>query len=287
MISFNCSVSGDKKFLCDYTVEMQIMPNTKKVMTESMIKEFPIVEQERIACVHVSYITRPFNEKFLAPTWQQLNLANYIQLANRIGFKYLLVHGPESINEWKLFYGTIDVLKQIVKKVNSANKLNKCKAEIIIEMPSFKSGFIDYLKTEISLTCNKDIKNISAVDYISYYFDCITKNGFEIVLDTAHLFANGCNVDQMITLFEKYKSNMHICHLNGNKSVQFHPDNHCPIFVEKNNIKDYPKLMEYLSKTDLILVAENGSDGVEYTDWEKFAKQFNLKIVPFNERLNC
>jgi endonuclease IV len=283
ILSFNVSVAGDKTFLSKYDHPMQIMPQQRKTITSSMLEQYPEIKEKRLACVHTSYITRVFGEKMLSPGFQQMNIINYLALANRIGFQYILVHGPESMKEWQLLDGALNVLNELVKKSNGP-------AKVIIEMPAFKGTFINDLKNEmINDTSYKtsDIKDITVQNYISYYFDRIIGYGFDIVLDTAHLWANGCNTDDMIYLYKHYAKNMKITHLNGNKRGQFTSDAHCPIFLETNKIDRIDDLMKYLSTTSLVLITENASDGVEYVQWKRFADKYGLKIIPDHPNLNC
>ena len=271
MISFNCSIAGDKSFLKEYKENIQFMVTLRNVLSLNYISSFPKIDEERIACIHVSYITRPFSEKFFEEeSYQVLNMYRYLYLAKRIGFKYVLIHGPESYREWKFMDSTLKKLKQMVEDPAYENKVN-----IIIEMPSFKGDFIQELTKE---------GNCKGIDYIYYYFDKIVPF-FDIVPDTAHLYANGCSVDDMINVFERYKNNIKICHLNGNKNGQFHSDAHCPIFSSKNQIKEIEKLVDYLSSTDLILITENTSDGVSYDKWKSYAEKHNMKIIKENDRL--
>lgn len=280
-ITFNVSVAGDKSFLTDYVHPMQIMPQQRKTVTHPFIEQFPMIKKSRCACVHTSYVTRAFSEKILLPGFQRLNIRNYLNLANKIGFDYILIHGPESYNEWKLLYTVCDILHDIESE-------SKGNAKIIIEMPAFKGSFIDDLKKEMLSIIPPAAKDpIKVIDYIKYYLQAIVDNGFEIVLDTAHMFANGCDVSDMIDLFKTFSHHMTICHLNGNKHKQYTSDAHCPIFLERNQIKDVDKLMKYLATTKLIMVTENASDGVEYKQWEQFAAKYKLKIVPYHDNLNC
>ena len=305
-VSFNVSVAGDKTFLSSYNQPMQIMPQQRKTITGSMLSQYPIIKEKRLACVHTSYVTRPFSEKMLTPGFQQMNILNYLALANRIGFQYILVHGPESMKEWSLMDGALTIMHELERKSNG-------QAKVIIEMPAFKGSFINELKalmvadesypksddsnsvassglgrrspaTEPGKTGDKDI---SVQDYIGYYFDRIVGYNYDIVLDTAHMWANGCTVEDMIALYKRFAKNMKISHLNGNKRGQFTSDAHCPIFLDTNRIDHVDRLMEYLATTDLLLITENASDGVEYIQWKRFADKYKLKIVPDHPNLNC
>lgn len=261
---------------------MQIMPQQRKTITASMLEAFPEIKQKRTSCVHTSYVTRPFGEKFLVPGFQQINIVNYLELAKKIGFSNVLVHGPESMKEWTLLEPSLQILRELEQRVKDPT--------VIIEMPAFKGNFINELKIlmarDESYEKNKQ-EEITVKDYISYYFDHIVSHKFEIVLDTAHLHSNGCTVDDMLFLFKRYEKNMKIVHLNGNKNKMYTSDAHCPMFSERNTIKDVDKLMQYLSSTDLILITENATEGAEYKQWQQLAEKYKLKIIPDHPNLNC
>lgn len=283
VLSFNVSVAGDKRFLSTYNHPMQIMPQQRKTITEQMLSQYPIIKDKRIACVHTSYVTRVFGEKMLTPGFQHINILNYLALADRIGFQYVLVHGPESMKEWRLLDASLRILHELEEK-------SKKDVKIIIEMPAFKGTFINELK-ELMVSDNSykksTVSDITVLDYLMYYFEHITAYNFDIVLDTAHLYANGATVEDMIALYKHFAKNMKITHLNGNKNRQFTSDNHCPIFMDKNRIEGVDRLMTYLSTTNLVLITENASDGVEYVEWKRFADKYKIAIVPDHPNLNC
>jgi endonuclease IV len=283
VLTFNVSVAGDKSFLSTYNHPMQIMPQQRKTITEQMLLQYPIIKDKRIACVHTSYVTRVFGEKILSPGFQRINILNYIALADRIGFPYVLVHGPESMKEWRLLDASLNILRELEEK-------SKKNVKIIIEMPAFKGAFIDELKERMASDNSykkSTVNDITVLDYLTYYFEHITAYNFDIVLDTAHLYANGAAVEDMIALYKHFAKNMKITHLNGNKNRQFTSDNHCPIFMDKNKIEGIERLMTYLSTTNLVLVTENASDGVEYVEWKRFADKYKITIVPEHPNLNC
>lgn len=248
-----------------------------------MLTQYPVIKDKRVACVHTSYVTRAFGEKILSPGFQRINILNYLALADRIGFQYVLVHGPESMKEWRILDAALQILRELEGKSNK-------NAKIIIEMPAFKGNFINELK-ELMATDDSykktSVKDITVLDYLTYYFEHITAYDFDIVLDTAHLYANGATVDDMIELYKHFAKNMKITHLNGNKNRQFTSDNHCPIFSDKNKIEGVDRLMTFLSTANLALITENASDGTEYIEWKRFADKFKIKIVPDHPNLNC
>ena len=283
VLSFNVSVAGDKRFLSTYNHPMQIMPQQRKTITEQMLSQYPVIKDKRVACVHTSYVTRAFGEKMLTPGFQRINILNYLALADRIGFQYVLVHGPESMKEWHILDASLKILHELEEK-------SKKTAKIIIEMPAFKGAFINELKELMASDDSykkSDVKDITVLDYLTYYFEHITAYNFDIVLDTAHLYANGATVEDMIELYKRFAKNMKITHLNGNKNRQFTSDNHCPIFSDKNKIEGVDRLMTYLSTTKLVLITENASDGVEYIEWKRFSDKFKISIVPDHPNLNC
>lgn len=266
ILSFNVSVAGNKEFLLEYIVPCQIMPQTRKILTNSIIETYPnISDKKRDGIIHTSYITRCFDERFLNDT---SNFEKYMILADRIGFKSVLVHGPESEREYEFYFQTLSILNDISTKYN---------ANIVIEVPSFKKNFVNYIINESGKK--------EPTEYMKYYLDPIIDSKLEIVLDTAHLYSNGCEVKDMLELFKYYEKNMTFVHLNGNKNKMFTSDTHVPIFNINNNIKNMNELFTYLSTTNLIMIAENSTNHSDRKTWEQFASNYNFKIIEHNDRI--
>ena len=120
-------------------------------------------------------------------------------------------------------------------------------------------------------------------DYVINYFEICVSNGFEICVDTAHMFANGLNVDDMIEVLEHFKSKYKFIHLNGNCRKQFTKDKHTipinedSISEPKNMIENMEKLMDYVSKLGLNCIMELKYSNYEY--YKSLANKFNFKIV--------
>ena len=85
------------------------------------------------------------------------------------------------------------------------------------------------------------------------------RDKFRIVVDTAHLYANGLTIDQMIEYIEKWKKNIKYIHFNGNANSIFTRDLHVPMYSERNKFSDIEKLSDYVSKNKFILIAEDST----------------------------
>lgn len=271
MLSFNLSVAGEKEFLKEIDYPCQIMPQTRAYLTRGIVESYPKTpEAARGGCIHVSYITRCFNEDFLNESSRaRVNVELYLELADRLGVPFVLIHGPENYREFEMLNSCLNILKELHKNT---------KAKIIIEIPAFKGIFVENVKKS-PLIVENDTPRGFVVDYLNQ----ITEAGFNIVLDSAHLYANGCEVPEIIALFKYYADKMQICHLNGNKRRKFTADAHIPIFYE-NSLKNVKPLLEYLSKSNLLCIAENTTEKADFKKWQEFAAANGFKIAPFNER---
>ena len=105
---------------------------------------------------------------------------------------------------------------------------------------------------------------------------------FYVVFDTAHLFADGCSVDDMIFIMKKFKHMIKYIHLNGNINPQFTSDSHTPLFGSKNKIKDWEKLSKFCASLNVVCIAEITKYGTEWKNWETYAENNGFKLVSFN-----
>jgi endonuclease IV len=173
-----------------------------------------------------------------------------------------LIHGPNNkikFNNFIIGLEQLNVYKRLVKDVN-----------FIIEMPTLCKSYF----TELDETYK---------DYVIKYFEICVKNGFDICVDTAHMFANGLNVDDIIEVLEHFKGNYKFIHLNGNCRNQFTKDKHTipinddSINEPKNMIEDMEKLMNYISGLGVNCIMELKYSNYEY--YKSLSDKFNFKIV--------
>lgn len=277
LLTFNYSVAGDKSWLYSERPPLQIMPQTTQYLTDKHIINYPSCEQYEYSnsVIHVSYITQPWRCMLDETRFEKFKflMLNYIKLCRRLKFKRLLIHLPSTITELNNLAEGMNILIKIFNKVKDII--------LVLEIPSFKSGF----KCDI----NKYLSNI-----VINYFNKFINNNVELCFDTAHIFANGVDCEDMIKLFdypiiidEKQTKLINYCsiiHLNGNINMMYKPDTHCPIFDHKNKMSNIDILMKYLADKNKILIAENTKHHIDYNQWEQFAKQYNINIVSFHEQ---
>jgi endonuclease IV len=206
MYTFNVSIHDSLAQPC------QIMPRRNQGLYD--ISSINIEPGNENVLIHTSYITHIWSNKaFEYHSNQWLNLKNYFKLAQKIGSKYVLVHGPQSKEEYDLMYEGLKWLHNNFDEYMTDIKL-------VIEIPAFTKSF--------------HMNIIDKYDFIDKYLQTLVDNGFDIVLDTAHLYANGLNCEQMVQLIDKYKSNFNWIHLNGNSKTQFTSDKHVFVLDESN-----------------------------------------------------
>lgn len=271
MLTFNLSVAGDKSFMTELHDPYQIMPATQAILSNKTLNSYTHCDNPGIL-IHINYVTRPFSEKALIPlSFARENLQMYAALADKIGTKNILIHMPCTSSEMDSIGFGMKVILDIFREKEYV---------IHFEIPSFKADFVK--------------RTIPAHEYISDYLDEVIsyshhfhENCFKIVMDTAHLFANGCNVDDMILLIEKYKTYIEYIHLNGNCYQQYHSDKHVPIYSAANKfVSEVDKLMNYLKSSLFIMVAENTSEHDTWENWSTFASTYDIRIIEYNERLS-
>lgn len=275
ILTFNASVSN-KKVISDLQhTPFQIMASTQNFLTTKTINSYPVVKNPNLL-LHMNYITRVFNHNAIeANSKERLGLRQYVKLAERVGTKDILIHMPTNGVE-------VGHIPQGLKVINE---------ELV------KKGLIVHLEiaawTQEVITCwniRSKASEGKVEEYISEFIDDVmntahklSKNGFKLVLDTAHLFALGAEADVQIKLFRKYKGLMKYAHLNGNVNNKLMSDSHTPIMNANSKLHNWQQLCMCISKLGLICVAEITKYGKEWSDWEKFAKEFNFELVPYHE----
>ena len=226
----------------------QMMPVQRSYLRESQAKP---INKENIL-IHTSYVTRPFSNNSLSvmsKTFHNLELYHKIS-------KDILVHGPANVNEYNNFGLGLSFLNKLPNKTH-------------IEIPSFSKELLQIIDNHF--------------EFINNYLDSVVNNNFPIVLDTAHLHANGLNTKEMILLFDKYKNNYKYIHLNGNTKSKFLSDVHCPITSELNKMTNIDLLLKSLPK-DKIIISESPCHDWNY--WVDLCKKYDFKLVDFDEALN-
>ena len=202
--------------------------------------------------IHTSYVTRPFSSNGLNQMSKTMhNLKLYHKMSPDI-----LVHGPSNPDEYSNFGLGLELLNNLPHKTN-------------IEIPSFSKQLIAMMDKPFT--------------FIDEYLKFVVDNNFPIVLDTAHLHANGLNVNEMITLFEKYKDSYKYIHLNGNEKAKYLSDIHCPITSDRNKILHVDRLLSNIPK-DKIIISESPCGDWNY--WVNLSKEYGWNLVKFDEHLN-
>ena len=274
-LSFNYSVAGDKGWISSYRYPLQIMPQTTQYITDKLIDNFPVCTTLSDSVIHTSYITQPWRAMLDETKFNKFKflMANYVKLCRRLQYKRLLIHLPSTLTELNNLAAGMNLLAKMFNQVEDVI--------LVLEIPSFKSGF----KCDVS----KYLSNI-----VVNYFDKFKHNNVELCIDTAHVFANGVDCKEMVDLFETsivYNEQSHklidfcgIIHLNGNMNPMYKSDIHCPIFDKQNKMTNIDILMTYLADKNKILIAENTKQHADYNEWERFAKQYGINIVPYHEQ---
>lgn len=266
ILTFNSSTT-DKLKLSKIKDPFQILPGGRTSLTTKAVDEFVEMKNENIL-IHANYTTRPFNLEISPIT--RLNISNYVKLCGKLGTKNILIHLPANVNEYENFGIGIQF---IIENIISHNCF--CHLEIA---PLSKD-----LQKHLKITKENSINKY--IEYIDYLLSIIPekyRKSFYLVPDTAHLFANGFDGLDTIEFIEKYRKLIRYIHFNGNKNYQFTRDQHIPIFESGNKIKNIDELTSYISKLNVILVAEDSTEKTSYDKWKNFCSKFKLKIVEFN-----
>lgn len=232
--------------------------------------------------IHSGYTCIPWKESEVSfGSRTRLMLSTYMALLKKTGATQILVHAPKNQNEYNML--NLGVL--LLVKVNAT----LMKDENIRAMMKNKGINSCVCVENVYNTLTKTFKSHDEMlKYTINCFDFIIGNKLDIVIDTAHCFANGLNVDDVIHLLNKYKGHYRFIHLNGNSRESFKPDVHTLIItegvsdVEPNLIKDCDKLMNFISTlTDVVLICEIIYKNYDY--WYNLSQKYKLDIITKDE----
>lgn len=142
--------------------------------------------------------------------------------------------------------------------------------KVLIEVPAFNKAF------KISM-------NDYLVELISEFPS--DRNNYEIVIDTAHLFADGCECSDIIQICKDFDGVISTIHLNGNENDKFTTDKHIEIFSPNSKMKNIKEMIQYFKDTNKLMIAEVNRGTYGYNDWKTFCDSYGIKIVDFSEKL--
>lgn len=265
IITFNKSCVDREDFKTNHS-PYQIVPVHDSFMNDKCINSYELGMFENDILIHASFVSRPFGDKQCETDKGIYNIMQYDRFATKIRSKYILFHGPANTEEYNNFEKG---LKCIDKWCN--NKI------ICIEIPAFASSLHNYVKKS-GKSCYEFVD--SYLEFIAKYASC-KDNEIQMVIDTAHLHANGLSGKEMIMLLEKYKECYDFIHMNGNIKDQFKPDVHVQLDSENDKIEQSEYLLSHIVNLDKICVCET-KDG-EYEYYEDIAKEYGYEIVEKNE----
>lgn len=270
MFSYNITTSG-AKFQSLQNQTFQIMPARFGFVDQFRFKEFT---GKTNILLHTGYDFHPFQVEIFNPLSKQSQLLkSYLETCKRIHVDQLLIHGPDQPNALKYFEAGLTIIKIYLDDLNSNSNSNSenYKLQICIEMPAFTKSMYSILKNNI-------------YDFILSYFETIIKFGFDIVIDTAHLFSNGLNTQEMINILELFKNNYKYIHLNGNCKPQFSKDEHTTLTPCKNfkpNLIPNSDLLlkkaaELMNNENKICISEQKCNDLDY--FKKLANDYGFKL---------
>jgi hypothetical protein len=298
IITFNFSVTH-KAELSRYPEPFQVMPCTIQYLTQKMVDNYaPGFNPNTI--IHMSYVIKPFgnklrvtkegSEKTNSELFTEI-FRNYALLASKLGTKNILIHLPESETEFKNLNDGLHLIYEAFKGLDVI---------IHFEQPSWSKDFQKYIRI-----ITRDPSNVQQhrptekmdLYYNTYYLNAclahiksifsVSSNPlqFRLVLDTAHLFANGLNVEEMIQLLKMYNSHIDFIHLNGNLNEMYKSDSHVPIYLHQNKfLNEVPILMEYLVSTHKICIAElTKQETGAWPWWCDFCKESKVHLVRYHK----
>ena len=271
ILTFNYSVS-DKKELAAATQPLQIMPATINYIKDADIDKYTDINNPNIL-IHLNYITRMFSSHGLEKDSSvRYSLRQYGKLATKIGTKNILIHMPKTLQEWNNFVLGYKIIHD--ELISKGFKIH-------FEITAWSKDLHAYF------TKDKDRQLV-----ISEYYERLLEvaNTYNdtvyIVIDTAHMFANGCSEDDIIATLQKYSNRIEYLHWNGNIRPMFSTDSHVPIF-SSSSLMTFDKISQYVASLGKICVCEITKDGEKYQKWVEYANKYGFDIVKENKMAVC
>lgn len=286
ILSFNIS-TADKTRLYNALISnqpFQIMPTRFKYINitsyTSLINKLKMLKEIRFdnVVIHTGYDIIVFKAEIVNSMYYLNHYINsYINFANMIHISNLLFHGPCNVEQ----FNNLDVGLMYLRTLSTNTKLN-----MIVEMPAFSKELVMYANTKFHMTMKQFV--------IEYLNRCV-QFGLSLCIDTAHLYANGLNSDDIIQIIEMFQNYIKFIHLNGNCREQFKKDKHTvPILttltfesdVSKfevppdNMIDNFDTVLNYLSMKKFICILELHYKNYEY--YSTLAKDYDFNIVDEN-----
>lgn len=270
VLTFNLSVS-DKSNLASINEPFQIMPSTRNFLSDKSINSYVNCKNENII-LHMNYITRIFRKDAIENcSTERKSLIQYAKLAKKLGTKNILIHMPNTIEEvenigsgFKIMYDEL-----LSRGITVHLEIAAWSKSLMEKMKIFDGDPKEYVSDFIT----------KVVEYMNLF----PPNSFYIVFDTAHMYSNGCEVDDMIFIMKKFKNMIKYIHLNGNINCKFTSDSHTPFFTSKNRIKNWEKLSKFCASLNVICIAEITKIGALWENWEKYANDNGFKLVEYNK----
>lgn len=259
VLTFDVSCS-DKLYINDLSYPVQIMPMARGYVKSTILNLYK-EHTPRLMLVHASYPTLAFNIRAFEvdnPIVESLKV--YLRYCDKIGASHFLIHGPRSSAE-------LENLDLGLKLLSDLHSESNAKVKICVEMPAFTK---ELMKT--GPNGKLEFK------FFEQYFNKIIEYGFEIVIDTAHLWSNGLTAIEMIRLLKNYEENYTWIHFNGNCKPMYTSDKHTYMFAADNKITDNEKLSEECAKLGKICVCEIVYKNSK--EWKTFAEKYNFDLVP-------
>lgn len=280
ILSFNKSVNPRKDFITNRQ-PYQIFPIQQQFYYEGILKTFPIPSFDNDILIHTSFATLPFSSKQVNSVVSFDNIRGYCKIAKRLRTPYILIHGPANLDGYNNYITGLQNIKDIVDDWCIENDYL---IVICIEIPAFASTLKDvmlkYVNINEEIIKNDAIVNKVCYEFIDNYLSQIPKYNFQVVIDTAHLHANGLDGKEMILLLNKYIEYYDFIHLNGNVRDKFKPDKHVQLDSADDKIVDSDIVLSEVAKLGKICICET-KDG-DYIYYDEISREYGYDLVDPN-----
>jgi hypothetical protein len=251
--------------------EEEMINMTNSIAPSDSIK-FPIFKT-----VHMNYTTKIFKpESERIDSFARQSIKSYLSFIKLIGATHLLFHLPENDREYENKEVGMKILNEEVYKFIYPHTIN-----LLLETPVFSRS----LRLELLRLINHGMAvDPKEEDYLMncFYLDTLIPYfpiGAKLVIDTAHLWSNGLNSDEIVNIIEKYKEHIALIHLNGNDRPKYTRDRHVAFFSPMNRIKKFGLIINTIIKHTFLCICEDKDYEDLYPEYIQITRQKDLRIV--------
>lgn len=258
IIGFHLRINHDtQNYNKLFPIQIKVKPNNSLLINNN---EENYIEN----IIHSEYIYILFSSLLFTKNNYILEaIHDYFKLCEKLKYKYILYHLPSNIEQ-------LNNIEQSLCLINEIKKMYSNNIEILLEDTHLNKNLLS---------------SINVKDVYNQYIQICKSFNIKLCLDTAHMFSNSLNEEQMCEILNlAYKESiLKVIHLNGNMNTAFKSDVHCCIFGSLNKFNYKPILNCINQFNDIIIIIEQNRPELTINDYIQYFKPYKNLTFNWNE----